>query len=247
MKKLWNPSVLLFAGATFGFTLAVIYLVAWPTLWVQGDQMRGAWLGASATILAAVLALLAAYVAIQPVRDQLGEMRRQSAVMSRDVFVKLAVELESERALAQLYRTTLARALNWARNFPTPGNKAAYDDFTRIGMEVEKEVDACWVKLRDTISRYPVEDSLWEARNAVLEEAYKLDMYVRTLATVALDSRTPDARAEEVREIREEMHRQFAATRKYQRALDSRISDAWEQVRLMEAIAIGNSNREEKC
>ncbi|OKO76373.1 hypothetical protein [Bradyrhizobium sp. NAS96.2] len=53
------------------------------------------------TLIAAIVALLAAYLAVRPVYSQLAEQRRQSAAAAVSMIVKAAVSLEAEREIVR--------------------------------------------------------------------------------------------------------------------------------------------------
>ena len=141
------------------------------------------------TLLAGLLAVIAAFVAILPVRAQLKQMRVQSAIGARDILARRIHELETRKlkesgALSKVVQDTL-RALR-------PGEGEEEID-TKWAFESGKDVDSLIGLLEERQREMKEPSTVENSRKTVLEALRNYSVALNAVhAPFSLDLDDPD-------------------------------------------------------
>jgi hypothetical protein len=84
------------------------------------------WLYRYQTLVAAFVALIAALITVRPVRNQLAEMRRQSAQQAFQALRSLRVQIAEETVLVQDIKLNAKYCLAFEQNYPDNTNNPLY-------------------------------------------------------------------------------------------------------------------------
>lgn len=237
----------------FSFLLFSCALIAWTG--VAGPIFSdGLWKGLEnwQTIIAALLALAAAYLAARPVYRQLAEQRRQSAAAAVSMIVKAAVSLEAERdvirkAIDDLRVDRLLYeydAISWLQ---------IYASWPEEAFEFMKACDAALRSLRLFSERNPDPSPTQYSRLAAIASLAKLKGGLSDLVTIMRQETTGLAYEEGEQDIPDDEHPTkrsqmdvdqeswITAARKLDEDISVEIAAIWRRIRQLESIAIGAS------
>lgn len=202
------------------------------------------------TLIAAAIALLAAYLAARPVYRQLAEQRRQSAAAAVSMIVKAAVSLEDERDIVRKAVDDLRLdRLLWAFD-----ELSWHEIYSSWPQEAYGQMTACDATLRSMrlyAERNPDASTIQGCRVEAIAALEQLRAGLNDLVTI-MRQQTSGLAYEEGEEdipvdehsnrrqqvnVKEEQWR--AAADKLDVGLSLEIANVWRRIRQLEGIAIG--------
>jgi hypothetical protein len=205
------------------------------------------------TLLAAVIALIAAYYAARPVYRQLAEQRRQSAAAASTMIAKSALALEDERAAVIKGKDDLEGIVSVLSEYD---DQSWHDIYQRWPETAHRLADVCSALiaiLHRTNERNPEITSLKRSREAAISTLHNFRRAILDLAQVFRHGTGggPDyeygeddipedesiARRPRIDVIRELWKTEAADL---ERELTTEISMIWRRVRQLERIAVGS-------
>jgi len=205
------------------------------------------------TLLAAILALIAAYFAARPVYRQLEEQRRQSAAAAVTVIVKAAVALEGERDRIRVVSDDLYRLNDLLNEYD---NGSLHDIYASWPNAAFDQMDICDAALRDMrrhSQRNPDRSSTQQARLHAIAALQAVRTSLTDLVTIMRQNTSGLSYEEGEEDIPEQEHDERrnlmdvnltnwkAAAAHLDEVISGEISDVWRRIRHLERIAIGYS------
>ncbi|MGY4254590.1 hypothetical protein ACVI1L_001658 [Bradyrhizobium sp. USDA 4516] len=203
------------------------------------------------TLLAALLALAAAYFAAAPVYRQLREQRRQSAAAAVTMIVRSAEALEAERDRVKLARDGLYRLPSLLFEYD---NGSLHDIYASWPNAAFEQIEICDAALRDMqrySNRHPEPSSTQQARLDAIAALQSVRSSVADLVTIMRQNTSGLAYEDGEVDIPEDEHDQRrslmdanfgkwgGAVTHLDELLSSEIADIWRRIRQLERIAIG--------
>lgn len=128
------------------------------------------WFNRYQTLLGAVLALIAAWIATIPARKQLREMSRQSAASARQSMVELASALETEAEIIQLVSIAEAHAYAVVDTYREEDFQDIYQTWPNNCWDSRRELRSLMRRLSIIANRYGEDDIIFTSRNKLIKQ-----------------------------------------------------------------------------
>jgi membrane protein implicated in regulation of membrane protease activity len=205
------------------------------------------------TLLAAILALIAAYFAARPVYRQLEEQRRQSAAAAVTVIVKAAVALEGERDRVRVVSDDLYRLNGLLHEYD---NGSLHDIYASWPNAAFDQMDVCDAALRDMrrySQRNPDLSTTQHARLHAIAALQAVRTSLTDLVTIMRQNTSglnyedgeadiPEQEHDERRNVMDvNLAKWKAAAAHLDDVISDEISGVWRRIRHLERIAVGHS------
>lgn len=245
-KEFLSISLLLFAAV-----LSVWLGVAGPLFgdrsWIQIWHLMEKW----QTLVAALIALSAAWWAVRPVQKQLAEQRRQSAAAASTMIAKTALALEDERAAVIKGKDDLEGIANVLSDYDDQSPHDIYQTWPKQAYSVSDTCSMLIATLYRTNERNPEITPLKNSRQAAISTLNDFRSAIIDLVQIfhhdtsgpAYEYGENDIPEEEskARRPRVDTTRELwkAAAADLENELNAEISRIWRRVRQLERIAIG--------
>jgi len=203
------------------------------------------------TLLAALLALVAAYFAAAPVYRQLKEQRRQSAAAAVTMIVKSAETLEVERDRVKKARDDLYRLPSLLFDYD---NLSLHDIYASWPNAAFEQMEICDAALRDMqrySNRHPEPSSTQQARLDAIVALQSTRSSLVDLVTIMRQTTSglsyedgevdiPDDEHDQRRSLMDaNLDKWGRAATHLDEMLSSEITYVWRRIRHLERIAIG--------
>lgn len=241
-----KPDLIAFSLLLFSCALIAWTGVAGPIfsddLWKGLDNWQ--------TLIAALLALAAAYFAARPVYRQLAEQRRQSAAAAVSMIVKAAVSLEEERGIVRKAVDDLRiDRLLW--NYDELSWHDIYSSWPEDAFGLMTVCDTALRSVRLYAERNPDASAAQSCRVEAIATLEQLRTGLTDLVTImrqqtsglSYEEGEEDIPVEEHQTRRQQVNlkdeRWRVAADKLDIALSMEIANVWRRIRQLEGIAIG--------
>jgi hypothetical protein len=242
-----QPDLLAFSVLLLGCVLVVWTGLAGPifadSFWTGLEKWQ--------TLLAALLALAAAYIAAAPVFRQLKEQRRQSAAAAVTMIAKSAESLEAERDRVRKARDDLYRLPGLLFELDNRSWQEIYASWPNAAFGQMEICDAALRDMQRYSNRHPELSSTQQARLDAITALQSVRSSLVDLVTIMRQSTSGLDYEEGEEDIPEDEHDQRrsltdnnlerwkTAAARVDQSLSGEITEVWRRIRQLERIAIG--------